>query len=85
MDLRRVLIASPKALAAWEATRYPDAAPPTSAEFAYLKEALDQTFFIDGDRMDILKMVVYEVMDEWVAADGDPATRELRKADFRIR
>ena len=70
----------------WRAKRHPDAAPPTSAEWDYLQKALIKTYYVDGDRIDLLKQVAHEVMDEWVAAGDDPAKiRALRKADFRIR
>jgi hypothetical protein len=67
------------------ARRYPDAVPPSDAEWSYLKKALDRTFYADGDRMDILLQICFEVMDSWVAAKDDPKKQaELRKDDFRI-
>ncbi len=50
-----------------------------------LGKALNRTFHIDGEPMDILMGVAFEIMDSWVAAGDDPKKQaELRKDDFRI-
>jgi hypothetical protein len=70
----------------WRASRHPEAASATTAEIAYLEQALTKTFYIDGDRIDFLMQGALEVMDEWVAAADDPAARRrLKKTDFKIR
>jgi hypothetical protein len=75
----------------WRAARYPAAQPVTSAEMDYLYRCLDRSYLIDGDpfrgtyRMDLVRETCLYVIDEWVAAEGDPAKlRELKATDFRI-